>query len=61
VFAGVAVYRPRPLQSSFPVDLIVAAFLAIAVATVVAGLMFAAFLGAMQTHSLRERMLAANR
>ena len=61
VFAGVAVYRPQPLQLSLPADLIVAAFLAIAVATVTSGLMFAAFLGAMNTHSLRERLFAAAR
>ena len=61
VFAGVAVYRPRPLQLAMPADLIVAAFLAIAIATVTSGLMFAAFLGAMNTHFLRERLLAPAR
>ena len=55
VFAAVAVYRPRPLQLSMAADLIVAAFLSIAIATVVAGMMFAAFLAAGHAHLMRER------
>jgi hypothetical protein len=56
VFAGVAIYRPRPLQLSLAADLVVAAFLGVAIATIVSGLMFAAFLAAIQTHLLRERL-----
>jgi hypothetical protein len=56
-FAGVAVYRPRPMQFWAPLDFAVAAFVVIALATVMAGLMFASFRTAMQTHMLRAQML----
>ncbi|MBX5460852.1 MAG: DUF1360 domain-containing protein [Steroidobacteraceae bacterium] len=57
-FAGIAIYRPRPLRGVLAADLVIAAFVAIAVATVVSGLMFAAFLAAGHTHALRERLHA---
>jgi hypothetical protein len=56
-FAGIAAYRPRPVHFWAPLDFAVAAFVVIALATVVAGLMFAAFRAAMQTHMLRAQML----
>ena|SRR5688572_7956653 len=56
VFAGIAIYRPRPLQLSMVADLIVAAFLGVAVATIVSGMMFGAFLAAGHSHALRERL-----
>ena len=58
VFAGIAIYRPRPLHGVLAVDLVIAAFVGVAVATVVSGLMFAAFLAAGHTHALRERLHA---
>jgi hypothetical protein len=57
-FAGVAIYQPRPVQSTLLADLVVAAFFTVSLATVVSGLMFAAFLAAGHTHELRERRLA---
>ena len=60
-FVGVAVYRPRPLQSSLLVDLIVSAFAVVTLATLFSGLMFAAFLAAIQMHVLKERMLQAQK
>jgi hypothetical protein len=56
VFAGIAIYRPRPLQLSLFADLVVAAFLGVAIATIVSGMMFGAFLLAGHTHVLRERL-----
>lgn len=58
-FAAVAIYQPRPLQAHLLVDLIVAAFAIVTMATLSSGLMFAAFFGAIQVHVLRERMLQA--
>lgn len=60
-FAGVAIYRPRPLQAHLLVDLIVAAFAIVTLATLASGLMFAAFFAAGQVHALRERMLQASK
>jgi hypothetical protein len=57
-FAGVAIYQPRPVQSSLLADLVVAAFFAVALATIVSGLMFMAFLAAGHSHELRERVQA---
>jgi hypothetical protein len=57
-FTGVAIYQPRPVQSVLLADLIVSAFFAIALATIVSGLMFMAFLAAGHSHELRERILA---
>ncbi|MDY6945184.1 MAG: DUF1360 domain-containing protein [Pseudomonadota bacterium] len=59
-FVAVAVYQPRPLQAHLLIDLIVAAFAIVALATLVSGLMFAAFFTAGQVHVMRERMLQAN-
>jgi hypothetical protein len=56
-FAAVAIYRPRPLQSMLLVDLIVAAFTIVTLATLASGLMFATFFTAGQFHALRERMM----
>jgi hypothetical protein len=56
-FAAVAIYRPRPLQSMLLVDLIVAAFTIVTLATLSSGLMFATFFTAGQFHALRERMM----
>ncbi len=42
-FAAIAIYRPRPLQIWWPADLVVAAFVVIALATLISGLMFAGF------------------
>ena len=56
-FAGVAIYQPRPLQGMLAADLIVAAFLIVALATLSSGLMFAAFFTAGQFHAFRERMM----
>lgn len=58
-FAAVAIYRPRPLQIAWFVDLIVAAFVVIALATLISGLMFAGFFMAVQTHRARESMANA--
>jgi hypothetical protein len=60
-FAGVAVYQPRPLQSTLIVDLIVSAFAIVSIATLISGLMFGGFLAAGHTHALRERMLQARK
>jgi hypothetical protein len=59
-FAAVAIYQPRPLQAHLLVDLIIAAFAIVTMATLASGLMFAAFFTAGQFHALRERMLQAN-
>jgi len=57
-FAGVAIYQPRPLQSTLLlVDLTIAAFTIVTMATLSSGLMFAAFFTAGQFHALRERMM----
>jgi hypothetical protein len=56
VFAGVAIYQPRLLKLSMAADLIVAAFLGVAIATIVSGMMFGAFLAADHSHALRERL-----
>jgi hypothetical protein len=56
-FAAVAIYQPRPLQSILWVDLIVAAFAIVTLATLASGLMFAAFFTAGQFHAFRERMM----
>ena len=56
-FAGVAIYQPRPLQGMLAADLIVAAFVIVALATLSSGLMFAAFFTAGQFHAFRERMM----
>lgn len=56
-FAGVAVYRPRPLQLWWPADLVVAAFVVIALASLISGMMFAGFFMAVQMHRAREAML----
>jgi len=52
-FAAIAIYRPRPLQIWWPADLLVAAFVVIALATLISGLMFAGFFMAVQTHRAR--------
>jgi hypothetical protein len=57
--AGVAIYLPRPVRFWLPADLVVSVFVAVAIATIVSGLMFASFLGAMHTHVLRERVMSA--
>jgi hypothetical protein len=57
-FAGVAIYQPRPLQSTLLLaDLVVAAFTIVCLATLSSGLMFATFFTAGQFHALRERMM----
>src|SRR5688572_15168345 len=56
-FAGVAIYQPRPLQSTLLVDLVVASFTIVTLATLSSGLMFATFFTAGQFHALRERMM----
>jgi hypothetical protein len=56
-FAGVAIYQPRPLQSTLLVDLVVASFAIVTLATLSSGLMFATFFTAGQFHALRERMM----
>lgn len=58
-FAEVALYRPRPIQIWWPADLVVSAFVIVALATIISGAMFAAFLAAISTHSLRERVAAS--
>jgi hypothetical protein len=55
-FAGVAVYQPRPVQIWWLADLAVAAFVVIALATLISGMMFAGFFMAVQTHRAREAM-----
>jgi hypothetical protein len=54
--AGVAIYRPQPLRAWWPADFLIAVFVVVAIATIIAGLMFAAFLAAISTHHLRERV-----
>jgi hypothetical protein len=56
-FAAVAIYQPRPLQSTLLVDLVVASFTIVTLATLSSGLMFATFFTAGQFHALRERMM----
>lgn len=57
-FAGVAIYQPRPLQSAtLLVDLVVASFTIVTLATLSSGLIFATFFTAGQFHALRERMM----
>jgi hypothetical protein len=56
-FAGVAIYRPRPVQSMLLADLVVAAFTIVTLATLASGLMFTAFFMAGQFHAFRERMM----
>jgi hypothetical protein len=56
-FAGVAIYQPRPLHSTLLVDLVVASFTIVTLATLSSGLMFATFFTAGQFHALRERMM----
>lgn len=58
-FAAVALYQPRPIQVWGPADLVVSAFVIVAMATVFSGTMFAAFLAAISTHNLRERIAAS--
>jgi hypothetical protein len=60
VFAGVALYQPRPVQGLFVADLVVTAFMGILAAVVFAGLMFAAFICAITPHQLRAEVFAAH-
>jgi hypothetical protein len=57
-FAGVAIYRPRPVQVWLPADLVVSAFIIVALAALISGLMFMGFFAAGQAHLLRERIAA---
>lgn len=59
-FGAVAIYQPRPLQIGSLADLIVAAFVVIALATLISGMMFGGFFMAMQTHRARASMAKEN-
>jgi hypothetical protein len=59
--AGVLIYQPRPVRIVLAVDLIVSTFVVVALATVISGLMFAAFFTAGQFHALRKRLMTENK
>ena len=56
-FAAVAIYQPRPLQAWLPADLVVSAFVIVAMATLISGVMFSGFFAAGRAHLLKERIL----
>jgi len=59
IFLGIAIYQPILVQSGYRfVDLVVAAFFTVTLSTLISGLMFKVFMGAMEKKSKEAEMKA---